>query len=206
MHQGKKPPLLQAFATGGLALLVSGCSPWAPTPTNTTPPHTQPVIESVAHWQDVANKIAIRSKKAQLNTNTVQNRGTPYFVRSKGPDGPCASGGCPSNFQKTFQKLLTTALVRKGLPVTDDASTNNVIQYDVQLVGHNWSDIMTPHPFPSVDNPWEVLITASMKQNGQYLMRFSEVFYVRRGEGFQFQPKQQNGNQWPTQTYTIEDR
>ena len=207
------PTFTRYLAGLTLAALLSGCANWAPTPSRGTDGE-QVVMESVTHWKELANEIASKAIEAQEDMGpTFQSHGG-YFVRAKSPDGACSVGGCPSNFQKGFQKLLKTALVESGIPITQNPASNQILKYDVQVVEHNWTGDQIPVPRDHyLDNPLEVLVTVSLMDHNRYLMRSSKIYYVRRSEGFQFRSPDSStawtpyqGENWGTKEYEVVDQ
>ena len=204
--------LTVAALLGGLA----GCAQWAPSP-QLAPPEDQQIMESVAHWKGLARTIAAKAQEADAGSQAAGSGTSGYFVRAASPDGPCATGGCPSGFQKGFRKLLKTALLAKGIPVTRDPGSNLVLEYDVQTVRHSWDSADSPFrseeaadvgPDAFLRDAAEVLVTTSFLRNDRYVLRSSDIFYVREAEAFQYQPGQQRAprEEWARVSYEVVER
>jgi hypothetical protein len=175
-------------------------------------------MESVAHWQDLARAIAAKAEAAGAGGEEGRTGGGGYFVRAASPDGPCAAGGCPSGFQKGFRKLLKTALLAEGVPVTRDPSSSRVLEYDVQTVRHSWDDPGSPFRDPKgsddvgpdnfLRDAAEVMVTTSLLRNDRYVLRSSDIFYVREAETFQYQPGEQRKprDEWARVSYEVVER
>jgi hypothetical protein len=103
------------------AAAVAGLACCAPIPVPTTYPISfQPKMQSVAHWQILADDTA-----AELALHLDASR--PVYVAHRYPR---------SEFGQAFEGYLTTALVNRGIAVSGSPVAATTVDYGVQRIDH----------------------------------------------------------------------
>ncbi len=168
-----------------LALGVLACSP-APMGHSMT---TQTTMHTAGHWQALAadtakqitglrdSAIAEAAKQAEISGESFSEPdlaladNIPFYVEPLDPAMP---------FARAFHDLLVTNLVQNGAYVVLHKEGAYVVHYAVQPVRHDKTHTADLNAFS------EVMITVSLLDGGQLLMRRSKVYYIDDDEFFQY--------------------
>ena len=174
-----------------VAFFVSGCANQVPVAENFSL-STQKKLRSPHHWDVIANDIVLETKRALNNNEYLKDR--PVFVESM------QSGY--SSFNTAFKNFMITGLVEQGVVVTENSKNSILVRYDSQVVRHrvdrkysplqsavlvsrNLQEVGRSNDYGSTstyqtDGPTdsELIVNTSIVENGNYIMRKSDVYYI----------------------------
>ncbi len=172
-----------------LAAGIAGCGRPAaqavvPVPTDY---HLSPQskMQSVYHWNVLAEDAAAEVRGALVAFLPDHYR--PIFV--------AASGLAP--FEKAFQELLITHLVKQGFLVSRDPQDAMILSFELQLVTH--------HPDRFLTNN-EVLVTLSLTDGAVFIYRKSIGYYINNADWWHYRSGMQRRQQPAVSTFNLVDR
>ena len=143
----------------------------------------QQKLESASDWNALANSVANRINAELMRQNYLN--ALVYVRHHCGKVGPCGSHDS-FPFDLGFNELLTTQLVSFGInTVTAPESAGLQIDYKVQTVYHppNRSGFwMTSQE----TGQYEVIVSISIVDKKRYVMRFSEIYSMNKGDFWQY--------------------
>lgn len=153
------------FATSVL-LSLGGCA--RPIPHEVYhPKSSQYKMQSVRHWDQLAEEIAARLKNTLNLTFTSESVVKPaLYIREIG-------GG---NYAQSFQHLLKARLLQQGINVINNTTHPDtlVMDYHMQVVHH-------PDYDPMGEMYSEVVLSTSVAMGDQYVFASSDTYYINTG-------------------------
>jgi hypothetical protein len=142
----------------------------------------QQKMESASDWNMLANDVANRINTELIRQNYLN---TSVHVRHHcGKAGPCGSHDS-FPFDVAFNELLTTQLVSFGIKtVNAPEGAGLLVDYKVQTVYHppDRSGVGTNQE----NGCYELIVSISIVDNKQYVMRFSEVYSMNKADFWQY--------------------
>jgi hypothetical protein len=162
-------------------------------------PTEQHKMLAAGHWGKIAADLAEQTKTLVSGSESLQGR--PLFV------APNSS----APFDLAFANYMITSLVKAGLPVSTKRNEALEVKYETQVIYHQVSfDPKSRGFFPWDDGFWvshdvdedysdetvdpekakmrtaptntELVITTSIADNDQYLLRSTDAYYIEKAE------------------------
>lgn len=170
---------------------IAGCANQVPVAENFSL-STQKKLRAPHHWDVIAEDIVAQTHQAVQTKEQLQGR--PLFVQGPNQSTP---------FNHAFRNFMITNLVDRGIQVTDQPAGAIVVDYATQIVRHRIDRKYSPllsgvivarniqqHSGHSADlgSTWteltdgptdsELIVTTSIVEDGLYVLRTSDVYYV----------------------------
>jgi hypothetical protein len=168
-----------------LGTLFGGCAS-RDIPLSESPPlYSQEKIQAADHWDNIADRVALRIQKTLEERPDLVNR--PIHVRP--------SGSRP--FSRALHSLITTRLVSKGMQVSGAPDPESLLlEYDLQLIRYeagrrSWMPSLASLGLALADiagagygtaSQHELLVNFHMIHNGRYVMHLTHIFYINDGD------------------------
>lgn len=164
-----------------MIMFLSGCASTEIPLASTPPLYSQEKLQSVDHWDNVADRVAMRVQKTLEDRRDLVNK--PIYVKPPN-DRP---------FSLAFYELLRTRLVSKGMQVSAKPEPGGMIlDYDVLVVVHNSS---RREWLPGLSNlgigvanlftgeytsasKHEIVINARILDGNRFAMHVSHIHYI----------------------------
>ncbi len=167
-----------------LAMLLAACASTDVPVAQNPPLHAQQKVQSVDHWDNLADTAAQRVVKTLEDRPDLTAK--PLYVQPPS-DRP---------FSIAFYNLLRTRLVTKGMQVSNRLEPDSlIIEYDVQTVRHDNNGTWMPGLDtlavglgglvgagygPASDN--EIVLNTRMLHGNRYVMHLSQLAYINDDE------------------------
>ncbi|QIL82974.1 hypothetical protein G7047_25825 [Diaphorobacter sp. HDW4A] len=158
-----------AVAVAGMAVALTGCGT-PPVPlTKNFAESSQYKVRAAGHWDAMSRDVAARTRDNLARSGF--NADAPLYVALP----PNASA-----FDNGFRDLLITRLIDAGAKVQAVPSQQLEVTYNAQVVktaGHANVGGYSDEPHSSSSNT-EVILTTTVTNNGMFVSRESDVYYL----------------------------
>jgi hypothetical protein len=179
-------PRIICISLGALIILAvmtlfGGCASMDIPLSESPPLYSQEKIQAADHWDNIADRVALRIQKTLEDRPDLINR--PILVQPPGS----------RPFSRALYKLITTRLVSKGMQVSAQPEPESILlEYDLQLIRYAGSRLdWTPGPAalgPLLANAvgagygtaseHELLVNFRLIHNNRHVMHLTSIFYI----------------------------